>query len=146
MSIQHDYTLLCEFARQEAGGKFIIIGLFPNGIGTPMIPFPLPYLTFFSVLKAETLGEFKFRAQLRPFSGGPFLAEVHGAMQVVEFGPVIIPVTLANMQFRETGTYTWSLHIEGQDPFLTEFRVFVIPPQQVGGNTKNSSSLGVHSN
>lgn len=130
MAIQHEYTLLCEFARQEAGGKWIIIGMFPNGIGSPVVPFPLPFLTFFHALRADAPGNYKFTAELRHFDTNQLLAQIKGAM-LAQPGPAVVPVTLPNLQFRATGTYAWSFHIEGQDPFLTQFQVAVIQGNQM---------------
>ena len=127
--LNHKYTLVCEYARQEAGGKFIIIGLFPNGIGTPQIPFPLPTLTFFQVLQADAPGNFKFNAKLSQLDTGAVLANVQGAIQAGQVGPVVMAIPLPNLQFKAFGVYTWALEIEGQEPFITEFNVEHVPQQ-----------------
>lgn len=130
MSISHNYTLVCEFARMEAGGKFIIIGLFPNGIGTPMIPFPLPSLTFFNALRADAPGSYNFTGTLAELTTGNMVAQAKGQIQAMAAGPVVMPIQLPNIQFRAFGTYTWSMEIAGQaDPFLTEFQIAHVPPQ-----------------
>lgn len=130
MAIQHEYTALCEVARPELGGKWIIIGLFPNGIASQMIPFPLPFLTFFQALRADAPGNYRFTAELRHFDSNDLLAQVQGNIQAGMVGPAIVPVTLPNLQFRHTGTYAWSLRVEGQDPFLTQFQVSILSPSQ----------------
>jgi hypothetical protein len=128
--LTHQYTAICEFARLEMGGKWTIIGLFPNGIGTPAIPFPLPVLTFFQALAADAPGQYKFNAKLSQLDTGRVLVNAQGVIQIVQAGPIIVPVPLANIQFQAFGMYTWSLEIEGQaDPFLTEFQVAHVPQQ-----------------
>jgi hypothetical protein len=129
MAITHDYTLICEYARPEAGGKYIIIGMFPNGIGTPVIPFPLPYLTFFNALRADAPGTYKFLGKLTQLDG-TLLAKAEGVIQTGQAGPIIMPIPLQNLQFKAFGSYGWSLEIEGQsDPFVTEFQISHVPPQ-----------------
>jgi hypothetical protein len=114
----------------EAGGKWIIIGLFPNGISTPQIPFPLPMLTFFQALRADCPGVYKFKGKLSELTTGNALAHAQGQLQTVQAGPIIFPAALPNLQFKAFGVYTWSLEIEGQEePFLTEFSVTHLPPQ-----------------
>lgn len=128
MAISHDYTLVCEQARMEMGGKFFIIGLFPNGIGTPQIPFPLPILTFFNALRADAPGTYKFTGKLNLLDTGALIAQVQGMMQAAVQGPVIMPIPFQNLQFKAFGTYTWSMEIEGQgEPFVTQFQVAHVP-------------------
>jgi len=130
MALSHDYTLLCEFARLEFGGKYTIIGLFPNGIGTPQIPFPLPSLTFFSALRADTAGAYKFTGKLATLATGEVLARAQGVLQTTAPGPVVFPITLPNVRFNGFGSYVWSLEIGGQDePFVMEFPVAHVPLQ-----------------
>jgi hypothetical protein len=125
MVITHDYTILCEMARPEMGGKFIIIGMFPNGIGTPQIPFPLPMLTFLTALRADGPGVFKFVGKLSQLSTGEIVGHpVQGMIQTIAPGPIILPVAFMNPQFKAFGSYTWSLEFEGQDgPFVMEFPI-----------------------
>jgi hypothetical protein len=128
--LTHKYTAVCEYARQEAGGKWIIIGLFTNGIGTPVIPFPLPTLTFFQSLYADSPGHYRFSAKLSQLDTGTVLASVQGGVQTAQAGPVVIALPLPNLQFKAFGIYTWALEIEGQDePFITEFNVAHVPQQ-----------------
>jgi hypothetical protein len=134
MAITHDYTLLCEMARPELGGKITIIGLFPNGIGTPQIPFPLPFLTFFNALRADAPGAYKFSGKLSYLATGEKLAQAEGIIQTAAPGPVVLPIPLPNLQFKAFGSYIWSLEIQGQDePFVTEFQVAHVPPPVIGG-------------
>jgi hypothetical protein len=128
--LTHKYTVVCEYARQEAGGKWIIIGLFTNGIGTPQIPFPLPTLTFFQYLYADSPGHYRFTAKLSQLDTGTLLAKVEGGVHTPQAGPVAIALPLPNLQFKAFGLYTWALEIEGQDePFITEFNVAHVPQQ-----------------
>jgi hypothetical protein len=128
MAVTYDYTLLCEMARPEIGGKFTIIGLFPNGIGTHQIPFPLPFLTFVNALRTDTPGAYKFRATLTLLVTGEKLAQAEGLIQTGAAGPLILPLTLQNLQFKAFGSYVWSLEIIGQDePFAFEFQIAHVP-------------------
>jgi hypothetical protein len=133
MALTHDYTLLCEMARPEMGGKFIIVGLYPNGIGTPQIPFPLPMLTFFNMLRVDGPGAFKFVGKLSQLATGEIVGQpITGMIQTMGPGPVILPITFINPQFKAFGSYVWSLEIEGQDgPFAMEFPLAHVPAPQL---------------
>jgi hypothetical protein len=122
--LTHDYTLICEHARLEMGGKWTIIGL-TNGIGVPFLPFPLPMLTFFQALKADgQMGHRKWNVRLTELTTGKTIAQAEGGMVIAAAGPVYFPVALPNIQFSAFGTYTWSLEIEHQtEPILTQFEV-----------------------
>lgn len=136
MALTHDYTLLCEMARPEMGGKYIIIGLFPNGIGAPHVPFPLPVLTFFNALKTDAPATYKFTARLSQLATGELVgAPVQGFIQAGSAGPVILPLSIFNPQFKAFGAYTWALEIEGQgDPFVMEFNLAHVPMPQIRFN------------
>jgi len=121
-------------ARPELGGKFTIIGLFPNGIGTPQIPFPLPVLTFFNVLRADSIGAYKFTGTLSVLATGEKLAQAQGIINVGLVAPIILPIAMHNLQFKSFGSYAWSLEIEGQnEPFLTEFAIAHVAIPPIGG-------------
>src|ERR1700733_12101788 len=98
--LTHEYTAICEFARMEAGGKWIIIGLFPNGIATPMIPFPLPMLTFFQVLKTDRPGLYRFKGKLSELTTGNALAHAQGQITAGQAGPIVFPAAFPNLQFK----------------------------------------------
>jgi hypothetical protein len=128
MAITHDYTLICEHARPEAGGKFTIIGLFPSGIGVPQIPFSFPVLTFFAALRADRAGSYRFTGTLSFLERGAPLVNAMGMIQAVQPGPILMPFALTNLQLREPGTYSWALEIDGQtEPFVTQFEVTLAP-------------------
>lgn len=135
MALSHDYTLLCEMARPEMGGKFIIIGLFPNGIGAPQIPFPLPVLTFFNALKTDSAAAYRFTGKLSQLATGSPVAVAQGMIQTVAPGPVIVPISIQNPKFTAFGTYTWALEIDGQEePFVMEFNLAHVPMPQIRFN------------
>ncbi len=130
MAVQHKYTIVCEYARQEFGGKWTLIGIFPNGISTPQVPFPLPMLTFFQEFYSSSSGIMKFRGKLSQLDNGAVLAEVPPIQIQIAPGPIIIPIGLGNLQFLAFGSYMWSMEIDGeQDPVLTEFQVRHVPQQ-----------------
>jgi hypothetical protein len=129
----------------EMSGKFILIGVFANGLSTPQLPFPVPSLTFFQSFGTDEVGGRNFTATLRQLDdAGTLLATVKGQIQASVVAPIILPIKLQNMRFMSFGTYTWSFEVEGQEPFLTEFKVMhnpgvgirgvrVINPMQGGG-------------
>jgi len=128
LMLTHDYTVICEHARMEFGGKWTIIGLFPNGIGTPQIPFPLPVLTFFQAFHSDKAQQYRFTAKLSQLDNGAVLASANGGVHTAQAGPVIVPLALGNIQFKAFGLYSWSIEVEGQDePFLTQFNVAHVP-------------------
>ncbi len=134
MAITHDYTVICEMVRPEIGGKFTLIGMFPNGIATPQIPFPLPFLTFFNALRTESAGAYKFSGKLSQLATGEMVAAVQGLIQAGGPGPVILPVSFPNLNFKAFGSYVWALEIEGQDdPFVTEFQLAHVAVPPLGG-------------
>jgi hypothetical protein len=129
MAIKHDYTFICEYARMELGGKYVVIGLFPNGITTPTLPLSLPSLTFYQALTADSTGKVKFTAALSHRETGRMLAQVQGEIQIHMPGPAVVPIALANVQFKEHGQYSWTLRIEGQaESFITTFQVSPMQP------------------
>jgi len=60
MALIHQYTLLCDEVRQENNGKFFIIGLYTPDVAVPAVPFALPALSFFNVIKSDAPGTFEF--------------------------------------------------------------------------------------
>jgi len=128
--LTHDYTLICEHARLEMGGKWTIIGL-TNGIGVPVLPFPLPMLTFFQAFKADgPMGHRNWNVRLTELTTGKTIAQAQGGLMVAQAGPVYFPVALPNIQFSAFGVYTWSFEIDHQtEPVLTEFEVAHVPQQ-----------------
>jgi hypothetical protein len=100
-----------------------------------MLPFQMPALTFFQVMKADTVGQYKLKASLRQLSNGHLLASAQGLIPVVQPGVVIAPLTLGNLKFNAWDSYTFSVEVEGQsEPFVTEFQVAQVPfPQFMQG-------------
>jgi hypothetical protein len=127
--ITHEYTVICEMARMEVNGRFILIGVLPNGIATPQLPCRLPALTFYNALRADSAGSVNFTGTLAELTSGKTLAQVKGMMQAIMAGPMIMPVTFNNVQFMAFGSHTWSLEIAGHEPFMTQFEVMHAPPQ-----------------
>lgn len=130
--ITHRYTLVCEDVRVENTGKFIILGLFTNGIGTTQIPFPLPSLTFFHALQIQQPGQFKFKMRVSHLDNGNLIAQVEGGFAAPQAAEIAFPIKIPNPQFNAFGIYTVSLEIEGQpEPFLTQFQVSLVTAPQV---------------
>jgi hypothetical protein len=130
--VAHKYTLVCEDVRMENNGKFIVLGLFTNGIATTQIPFPCPTLTLFHSLNIDTPGQYKFRMRLMQLENGSVIAQVDGGFTLPQPGAVPLVLKIPNPQFKAFGTYTVSLEIEGQpEPFLTEFQVTLVTAAQI---------------
>jgi hypothetical protein len=122
--LTHKHTIICEHARLEMSGRWTLIGVMPNVIATPMIPFPLPMLTFFHVFDIDAPANLKFTANLTELTTGNKLAQAQGAFPATQAGAVHMQMGLGNLQFKAFGVYHWLLEIEGQgDPMLTEFSV-----------------------
>lgn len=135
MALTHRYTLVCELARPEMiGGKFFIVGLFPNGLATPVVPFPMPMITFLTIIETDAACNYEFTARLSQLATGEAVAApVRGRFQTPGPGAIALANTIQNPQFRAFGPHTWSIEIPGQEPFVTEFPITQItqqPPQQ----------------
>lgn len=132
MALTHDYTIVCEMVRPEIGGKFVIVGLFPNGIGTQVVPFPMPLLTFFTLMRADAPGAYNYTGKLSLLATGHEISPiVRGVIQAPAAGPAILVHSIMSPQFTAFGPYTWEVGIEGQEPFVTQFDVTRIPPQPI---------------
>jgi hypothetical protein len=130
MALSHEYTLVCEMARPEMGGKFVIVGLFPNGMGSPVVPFPMPLLTFFTLMKADAPGPYNFTGRLSLLATGQEISPVvRGVIPAPAVGPAIFVHSIMSPQFTAFGAYTWAVEIEGQEPFVTQFEVTRVLPQ-----------------
>jgi len=145
MHITHNFTVICDDVRMEIGAKFILIGVYANGLSTPQLPLVLPSLTVFQSFSADEVGvSRKFKATLRQLDNGAVLFAVEGNIQSAIDAPIVMPMRLSNLRFMSFGTYTWSFEVEGQEPFLTQFPlthnpnsmpkgVRVMNPMQRGG-------------
>jgi len=56
---KHEFTLLCDDIRQEAGGKTSLMGIYDHHIVVPHIPFVLPKVCFYTRFSRMD-GQFKF--------------------------------------------------------------------------------------
>jgi hypothetical protein len=115
----------------EINGKLIVIGLLANGLSSPQLPLSLSSLTFFQSFGTDEIGSRKFTATLSELDSGKVVAKAIGAIQAPMVAPIILPIKLANLQFTSWGTYTWSFEVEGQEPFLSEFKLLRPPTPQV---------------
>lgn len=136
MALTHDYTIVCELARPEMiGGKFFIVGLFPNGIATPVVPFPMPMISFLTLLKADEACIHDFTGRLSQLATGESVGPpATGRIQTQGAGAVALVHTILNPPFRAFGIHTWSVEIPGYAPFVTQFPITQVPmpmgPQQ----------------
>jgi hypothetical protein len=56
---KHEFTLLCDDIRQEAGGKTSLMGIYDHHIVVPKVPFSLPKVCFYTRF-SRIDGQFKF--------------------------------------------------------------------------------------
>jgi hypothetical protein len=134
MAITAKYILTCDEVRQEANGKYIIIGLYTPDLTIPQIPFGLPSLTFFLALESDRPGNFQMRFSVQQLDTGVNILEGMGAVgfQRPGLGPVAIPIK--NVGIPSAGTFVFSLTIEGQkDPITSSFNIVLAPPQSQPG-------------
>lgn len=134
MAVTAKYVLTCDEVRQEANGKFIILGLYTPDMTIPQIPFGLPALTFFMGLESDRPGNFQMRFSLMHLDTGQNLLEGMGAVGFPRpgLGTAIIP--LRNVGIPNAGTYVFSLNIEGQkEPITSSFNIILMPPQSQPG-------------
>ena len=131
MALTHSYTLICEQARIEIGNKFTIIGLTTSGIGVPQIPFRIPVITFFNVLKTDAPVNVRFRARVTHLLSGAMNSNIESGIAPPAPGPVIMPIVFQNLQLNSFGTHVFSLEFDGTEPFLTNFDVTHVMPGQV---------------
>ncbi len=127
--VKAKYVLVCDEARREDNGKFIIIGLYTPDLSVPQIPFTTPSITFFLCLESDRPGMFRFNVKLEHLETGQNLAEGMGQMQFGAPGMGIAPVRFGNVQFIAGGSYIFSINVEGQpDPITTHFNVVLNIP------------------
>lgn len=129
MALTHQFTMICEDVRREDNGKFFIFGMFAGVIGTPQIPFAMAMLTFIHFFQADLPGTHQVKFRLIHLESGRQLAEAHAMVNVVQPGPVMLPLKLPNIKFENYGTYNIVAEIDGShEPILTSFSVAIMSP------------------
>lgn len=130
MALRHQFTITCEDLRREDNGKLLILGMFTGNIGTPQIPFAMPSLTFIQFFEADAIANHQVRMRLTHLESGQQLAEAHAMVNVVQPGPVMLPLKLPNIVFNDRGTYSMATEVDGQrEPMISSFTVVIAPPQ-----------------
>jgi hypothetical protein len=133
MAITSKYILMCDEVRQEANGKFIILGLYLPDMTVPQLPFVLPSLTFFITLESDRPGNFQVRFSVESLESGTKVVEGMGGIGFPKPGVGIMPVQFRNLMIQAAGTYVFSLTLEGQkEPITHSFNLILMPPQQMG--------------
>jgi hypothetical protein len=133
MAITSRYVLMCDEVRQEANGKFIVIGLYTPDMSVAQIPVQMPSLTFFAVLESDRPGSVQFRFSLQHLDSGQNIAEGMGASVFQRPGMGVVPIQLRNFAIPNAGTYVFSLNINDQrEPITSSFSVILTPPTQAG--------------
>jgi Family of unknown function (DUF6941) len=133
MPIIQKHAIVCDDARQENNGKWILIGMYTPDMQVPQIPFVLPTLTFFAWLESDRPGSFPFRIKLEHLESGASMAEGMGVMQFAKPGIGVSTIRFGGLQFSSPGAYVFSIQFDGQpDRLLTQFSVILAAPQQPG--------------
>ena len=134
MALTAKYILVCDEVRQEANGKFIIIGLYTPDMTIPQIPFGLSALTFFMGVESDRPGNFQMRFALMHLDSGQNIVEGVGAVGFQKPGLGTVAIPLRNVGVPNAGTYVFSLTFEGQkDPITASFNIILAPPQSQPG-------------
>jgi hypothetical protein len=129
MTITEKYIIMCDDFRREDNGKLIIIGMYMDTIVVPALPFPLPTLTFFSVLDCDRPGTFRFSFKLRHEETGRTIAEGMGQAPVNDpRQPLVMPIKMAGLQIGALGGYAFSLDFDGLAPIVKTFNVQLVIP------------------
>jgi hypothetical protein len=140
MTITEKYIIMCDDIRREDNGKLVIIGMYMDTIQVPALPFPLPTLTFLSVLSCDRPGQFRFSFKLKQEEGGTQpLAEGMGQAPVNDpRQPLVMPIKMVGLQINAPGLYTFSLEFDGQEPIVSTFNVVLtVPGTGQGGVPRN---------
>jgi len=131
MPITYKWSLLCDDVRQEANGKWIVIGLYTPDITVPQIPIALP-LTLLVCLESDVPGNFTFKIRVNHLETGRPLAEAMGQMGIQKPGMGAFPVRIG-VQFQSPGPYTFTFELTDnpREPvFIHPFSVLLNIPQQ----------------
>jgi|ERR1019366_4681184 hypothetical protein len=126
MAISPKYVLVCDEARQEITGKFIIIGLYQQDLVTAQLPVVLPGLTFFVGVESDKPGNYQCRITLQHLESGQTVAEGMGGFGIQRPGFGSFPIRLPNLQLNAVGAYLFSLTIDGEkDPITASFNIIL---------------------
>ena len=117
MPITPRYMLVCDQIRQEANGKFLIVGLYTPDIVVDAVPAVLPMLAFLVALDSTEAGTITATFQ---FSHADQIL-VCGSIEAILARPgvVILPFNVGPVQVMSAGLYTFSVQIVGQATPLT---------------------------
>ena len=106
MAVTHTYTILCDDVRREDNGKLIILGMYLGTIAVPMLPMVMPTMTALALFTGDRPEQFAWRLAIQHLERGRALAEARGFANVVQPGPVVMPVKFGGLRFDEAGAYS----------------------------------------
>ena len=116
MPLNHKYTLVCDDVRREDNGKLIVVGMYTPGITLPKFPFRLSKLTFVSYFEVTEAGEWELAFRFSHVDTGAVVGgegnariNVEQRRITTETGPVLLPITLDNVQFQMPGDYVFTM-------------------------------------
>jgi hypothetical protein len=126
--VRHLYTIICDDVRREDNFKLIIIGMYLGKITVPQLPAVLPTLTVLSVFEADRIENLHFTLQVQNLETGRPIVQAQGFTNVIQPGPVVIPVKFGPVRFDQAGTYNAITEMQGQQMLISEFQLILAPP------------------
>jgi hypothetical protein len=134
MPITQKHSIVCDDARQENNGKWILIGMYTPDMAVPQIPIVLPSIAFFGWIHSDRPGSFSFRMKLEHLESGRVVQQGMGSLNFPKPGDGISLVRFGGIQLISQGAYVFSMDIDGQsDRLMTQFSVLLNLPAQASG-------------
>lgn len=132
MAITHKFTLMCDQVRKEDSGKWLLIGVFEDTIGIPVLPAPIAGLTFFMQLESDRPGGWNAKIRLEHLESGTKVFEGLAMINFQRPGRWMVPMQTPGFQFTALGAYQFVVEIQGQEPnpIIHDFQVSLIVPQR----------------
>jgi len=124
MPITAKYILICDDVRREDNGKIIIVGMYIQDMIVPQLPFTMPTLAFFLNLESDRPGNFSFQFKLQHQESGTLIAQGMGMAPVnIPHAPIIMPVKIGNILFKQEGLYSFGIEFERETPIVASFAI-----------------------
>jgi hypothetical protein len=127
MAVRHQYSIICDDVRREDNGKLMILGMYVGTIVVPQLPTIMPTLTMLLFLEDDRPGEWpwKFSISTQSAERSRTIAEVHNRANVIQPGPVVMPIKFVGVNLTEAGLYHGVLEIEREPVAVVPFNVIL---------------------
>jgi hypothetical protein len=125
LATNHILTVVCDDFRQEANGKFVLIGVYPGqSLGVPSVPFLIPVLSFYQQWSTDFGGPRQLTASLYPSAGGPLIMQLAGVLNPPNPGIFAGVLQFRNVMIPQFGRYRLITMIGPENaPVVVEFAV-----------------------